>query len=514
MSQSAAGMLADSFGLVGAIVDGRYRVERVAGRGGFGVVYRAHHLGFDSPIALKVLRLPTPGSEARRRARIASFQREGRMLFELSLLHPAIVRAFETGTLVGGDGSAVPYLALEWLEGVSLERELCHRRTQGSAPFTLPEVLTLLAEPVAGLARAHARGIAHRDIKPANLFVTERDGEQQVKILDFGIAKLVGAAAEPGERPTGPLVATGAFTPLYAAPEQWLACLGATGPWTDVHALALVCVEMLTGRPALAGNGAELEAACVDAARRPTPGAKGLKLPDAVEAVFARALSREPHERFDAADRFWQALCQAAGWSPSERRAFVAMSARPLSEGQSGDAPAGRRSKHSSLGAPSGASTTAGTASGTGASVRPRAPSARVLALLSLASVAVVSVAWSLHGVRRARPGLVIPAENADSSPSAHGSSAPPVVDPPLSVERGELAPVPTPSAPDVRSRSRRSKAFALSPAPAAPAAPPASSSTVARPQSGPAPGTLPDDLSTLPKADLNLDDPALVLRK
>ncbi len=512
MTEPAREMFTDSFGLLGAIVDGRYRVERIAGQGGFGVVYRAHHLGFDSAIALKVLRLPAPESEARRHARIASFQREGRMLFELSLLHPAIVRAFETGTLVGVDGSAVPYLALEWLEGVSLERELCQRRTQHLAPFTLSEVLTLLREPVAGLARAHARGIAHRDIKPANLFVSERDGEQQVKILDFGIAKLVGDAGEPGEHRAVTLAATGAFTPLYAAPEQWLAALGSTGPWTDVHALALVCVEMLTGRPALAGNGGELQAACVDAARRPTPAAKGLDLPDAVEAVFARALAREPQQRFDAADHFWHALCDAAAWSPAEGRAWVALTARPLCEDQSVEAVV-RPSKRPSPGVSSGATTTAGTASGTRASVTPRVKSARnrFRFLLPLAGLAVASVAWALHSLPRDRPSTVVRAASADPNASHAISTAPAVVAP--AAQTPVLAsPRATPLV-EARSPQRYPRAFARPRAQLKPAAPLASSTAGAYPRSTP-PGTLPDDLSSIPNVALNLDDPALVVRK
>src|SRR3954451_4981480 len=92
-------MLMDPFDIIGAVVEGRYRVERVAGQGGFGVGYRAFHLGFEAPIALKMLKLPPRWSSAKREARVVSFQREGRMLFELSRLHPAIVRAFETGTL-------------------------------------------------------------------------------------------------------------------------------------------------------------------------------------------------------------------------------------------------------------------------------------------------------------------------------------------------------------------------------------------------------------------------------
>ncbi|HTQ07403.1 MAG TPA: serine/threonine-protein kinase, partial [Polyangiaceae bacterium] len=240
-------MASDPFGLVGTIVDGRYRVERSAGQGGFGVVYRAYHLAFESPIALKVLKLPEHWQPEQRARRIASFQREGRMLFELSRLHPAIVRAFETGVILGRDGAAAPYLALEWLDGVSLDQALRHRRSSGLPPLTLPEVLRLLHGPAAGLALAHARGIVHRDIKPANLFVLSPASAREVKILDFGIAKLVDSGASTTAQLALTSGATASFTPMYAAPEQWLERLGATGAWTDVHALALVCTELLTG---------------------------------------------------------------------------------------------------------------------------------------------------------------------------------------------------------------------------------------------------------------------------
>jgi serine/threonine protein kinase len=312
-----APMTSDLFGIVGRIVEGRYRVESVAGQGGFGVVYRARHLGFESPIALKVLKLPEYWSLERKRARVASFQREGRMLFELSALHPSIVRAFETGTIAGPDGSPAPYLALEWLDGASLDHESRLRRKRGLAPMTLQEVLGLLHGPAQGLARAHARGVAHRDVKPGNLFVSVRGGETCVKILDFGIAKMVDTAADTTAQYAATAGTTASFTAMYAAPEQWLERLGATGTWTDVHALALVCVELLSGTIPFAGREpAQFMAACLDPALRPTPKSRGIELATEVEAVFAKAVALEPRERFRDVGQFWHALAEAACWSP------------------------------------------------------------------------------------------------------------------------------------------------------------------------------------------------------
>jgi len=331
----------DPFQLIGRVVDGRYRVECVAGEGGFGVVYRAFHLGFAARIALKVLKLPRHWSNARREARIVSFQREGRMLFELSRLHPSIVRAYETGTIWAGDARA-PYLSLEWLDGVSLDQELRYRRRRGLPPFELHEVLTLLEGSAAGLARAHAQGVAHRDIKPGNLFIDTGGKEPQIKILDFGIAKLDEPTGAVASEHAGAANSGASFTPMYAAPEQWSTRFGPTGPRTDVHALALVCGELLSGRAPFPGaEHAQFEAACLDAGARPTPAALGVRLPERVEAVLARAVALDPRERYEDVGAFWKALCRAAKWSPtgaSVRIVALASEPPPASLGSSSDA--------------------------------------------------------------------------------------------------------------------------------------------------------------------------------
>lgn len=326
---------ADPFGIVGSIVDGRYRIENVAGAGGFGVVYRAFHLGFDSPIAIKVLRLPDHWSIDKKRRRTHAFEREGKVLFTLSRLHSSIVRAFETGAVTLTDGALAPYLALEWLDGVSLAQELRLRRSSGAEPFQLGAMLQLLSAPAAALGRAHANGVVHRDVKPGNLFITFSDGEPLVKVLDFGIAKLVAdrdggddtsAAADP-DITAG---ATSSFTPMYAAPEQWSVRMGATGKWTDVHAWALVCVELITGKTPLAGQGAaDFKTSCLDASTRPTPGALGVRFSQDVEAVFERALALDPRDRFPDIGTFWTSLCKAARWSPSANRLITFASAFP-----------------------------------------------------------------------------------------------------------------------------------------------------------------------------------------
>jgi serine/threonine-protein kinase len=302
----------DPFNLVGTIVDGRYRVEKVAGQGGFGIVYRAFHLAFESPVALKVLKLPRGLDASTTGEALLRFKREGKVLFELCSLHPSIVKATETGAIASSEHGALPYLALEWLEGVSLDQELKYRRQLGIAPMTLPEVLALLDEPAAAMAVAHERGVAHRDLKPSNLFVSFQGRKPVVKILDFGIAKILDVSASASHQFETTGAAPSSFTPMYGAPEQWLRRLGATGAWTDVHAWALVCLELLIGQPALAGDdSAQFMAASLDTAVRPTPASMGLAVAPEVEAAFAKAVAIDPRDRFSNLGEFWWALTSA-----------------------------------------------------------------------------------------------------------------------------------------------------------------------------------------------------------
>jgi serine/threonine-protein kinase len=312
-------VMADRFKLVGTVVDGRYRVQAVAGEGGYSVVYRAFHLSFESAIALKVLKLPTDLSIEARKAKAAEFRREGKVLFGLSSLHASIVKPFEAGVVALYDGSLAPYLALEWLNGVSLAQEIKYRRQKAIEPMGLQEVLELLDAPARALALAHAAGVVHRDIKPGNLFATLQSGGRRVKILDFGIAKILGDTTSTTTHLTDANGSCSSFTPMYAAPEQWLRRLGATGPWTDVHAWALVAVELLTGKAPLAGEeSAQFMAACLDATVRPTPTTLGFDVGGEVEAVFARGLAVNPRERFTDLGAFWTALSFAARWSPGQ----------------------------------------------------------------------------------------------------------------------------------------------------------------------------------------------------
>lgn len=302
----------DLFGWVGGTVDGKYRVDRVVGRGGFGVVYQAHHLGFDQTVALKCLLLPKTLTGPERDRFRDTFLSEGRLLHQLSRATAGIVQALDLGAAVSPKKHWTPYLVLEWLDGRPLDRDFAERRSSGTAR-SIPEAIELLGPAARALGIAHAQGIAHRDIKPANLFLANIAGGSVVKVLDFGIAKVMAES----ESVTRAFEVTGAsvqaFTARYGAPEQFSRRYGATGPWTDVFSLALVFVEAVTNRHALDGtDAAQLFVAAADPERRPTLRNLGYPAPDAIEEVLSRALAVDPRERYASAADFWSALEAAA----------------------------------------------------------------------------------------------------------------------------------------------------------------------------------------------------------
>ncbi|HYP99207.1 MAG TPA: serine/threonine-protein kinase [Polyangiaceae bacterium] len=303
----------DPFDWVGATLDGKYQVDAVVGRGGFGVVYRAHHLGFNEKVAIKCLRIPRTLSGAARDEFERNFLAEGRLLHQLSRSTAGIVQALDVGALVSPNKTWTPFIVLEWLDGQSLAENFAERLKAGLGGRTPKAAIELLDSAARALSLAHEQGIAHRDIKPANLFLAEVGGRKTLKVLDFGIAKVV----TESESFTKAFEETGAslqaFTARYGSPEQFSRRYGATGPWSDVFSLALVLIEAIVGHSALEGvDAAQLFIAAADPARRPTPRAHGVELGDAVEAVFATALAVDPKDRYTNAGEFWDALLAAA----------------------------------------------------------------------------------------------------------------------------------------------------------------------------------------------------------
>jgi serine/threonine-protein kinase len=304
---------ADPFGWVGATIDGKFRVEAVVGEGGFGVVYRGQHLGFNEPVALKCLKLPGALEGAEREKFHATFLEEGRLLHRLSKGTAGIVQALDVGAAVSPSGVWTPYLVLEWLEGIPLDQDLSQRRARGEGGRSVAETIRFLAPAARALQVAHAQGVAHRDVKPANLFLTDIGGNRTLKVLDFGIAKVLSSVSSLTQALSETGASVKAFTPQYGAPEQFHRRFGATGPWTDVFALALVVIEVASGRSALeGGDTTQLFIASTDLSFRPTLKAAGVEASAGVEAVLAKALAVEPRERYHSAGELWDALEAAA----------------------------------------------------------------------------------------------------------------------------------------------------------------------------------------------------------
>jgi formylglycine-generating enzyme required for sulfatase activity/serine/threonine protein kinase len=303
----------DPLNLVGTTVGEKYDIEAVVGEGGFGIVYRAMHRIWKQPVAIKCFKALMDVAPDVRETLLKDFIQEGALLTQLSGRTASIVQARDVGTFVTPSGASVPYMVLEWLEGMTLEAMLDAERValgrDGGAAWPVEKVIAILEPVAAALEVVHRRGIAHRDIKPANIFVLAPEtDEMHVKVLDFGIAKVVQSAAEHGGfTKTGGKVTS--FTPAYGAPEQFSRAQGATGPWTDVYALALVMTELLIGRPPLEGDDfIQLGMATADPNRRPTPGAFGIHVAAALEAVFRRALAVKTGDRFATVGEFWQAV--------------------------------------------------------------------------------------------------------------------------------------------------------------------------------------------------------------
>src|SRR5262249_38392890 len=160
------------FGLVGHVLAQKYRIDAVVGEGGFGVVYRGHHLVFRHDVAVKCLKIPPHFTPEAQVLFVTRFRDEGQHLSRLASAHISLVRVFDFETTTSPSGATMPYPVLEWLQGRPLEAVLAERRAAGSR-FGEREALALARPAVEALAVAHDLGVVHRDIKPGNLFVVE-----------------------------------------------------------------------------------------------------------------------------------------------------------------------------------------------------------------------------------------------------------------------------------------------------------------------------------------------------
>ena len=272
------------------VIDNKYRVDQLLGRGGMGAVYRARDVRLDRQVAVKVVRPDLlDDHDARRR-----FRREAQLVARLQ--HPGIVAIFDFGTLESGGA----YLVMELVRGEDLRRVL-----QREGRLEPERALRILGAACAAIEAAHQEGVLHRDLKPENILLP--GGAVDAKVLDFGVAKLV---AEPAARvepersevhTTLTLAGMIVGTPAYMAPEQLGAA--APGPRTDVFALGVIAYEMLTGELPF-GRGTLTEVVLAQAR-----GARPLRdldptIPPPIEAAVMRALAMDPDARPASAHAF------------------------------------------------------------------------------------------------------------------------------------------------------------------------------------------------------------------
>jgi serine/threonine-protein kinase len=266
----------------GQILLGKYRIERVLGVGGMGVVVAATHTTLEERVAIKFL-LP---EALRNPEAVARFLREARAAVRIKSEH--VARVTDVGTLETG----APYMIMEYLDGGDLG-VLAQKR--GAMPFEL--AVEYILQACEALAEAHGLGIIHRDLKPSNLFVVTRaDGSPSVKVLDFGISKVTGMGAsgsDLGMTKTTTIMGS----PLYMSPEQ-MASSRDVDPRTDIWALGAILFELLTGRvPFQADTITQLCAMILQQQAEPLRNHRP-DAPEGLQVVIARCLEKDRNRRY------------------------------------------------------------------------------------------------------------------------------------------------------------------------------------------------------------------------
>jgi serine/threonine-protein kinase len=355
---------------LGSILQQTYRIDAELGRGGMGVVFRAAHVRLPKQFAIKILR-PDALKDPRAYAR---FRREAEIASSIG--HPNIVEVHDFNQTDDGQ----PYIVMELLDGMDLAHLL---RTRGALP--LESTLGIARAIASALMATHSRGVVHRDLKPSNIFIARRGGQEQIKILDFGVSKIANALDDTD--PIAPVMGT----PAYMAPEQARGHTADVDARADQFALGAILYEMLSGQPAFARQDDRIYQILHRIVNDPPPPLSGP--PEPVVRVVLRALAKAPGERYPDVDAMMADLEQAtADLVPAPRgtpAVLLAVASRPQP----------------------GFSSLSGVASEMGHAktepAQPTAPSRRPLGLrLGLAGLALAGLAFGvLHASRRPSPG-------------------------------------------------------------------------------------------------------------
>ncbi|MFI6725798.1 protein kinase [Streptomyces sp. R-74717] len=273
-----------------ALAGGRYRIEEQVGQGGMAAVYKAHDTALNRTVAVKTM-LATLAHDEQYRAR---FRREAQSVARLS--HPCVVAVHDTGEEQFEDGQLIPYLVMEFVRGATLSALLAESAGSGRG-IPLDTALHLTTEVLSALAASHAAGIVHRDIKPSNVVVAD-DGA--VKVMDFGIARTLDVSGSEAGRTV--LTATGSAigTPHYMSPEQFEGRRAVDGR-SDLYAVGVMLFQLISGQLPFDGDSYISIGYLHATTAAPTLASMGIRVPEPVEALVARALEKSPEDRFQDA---------------------------------------------------------------------------------------------------------------------------------------------------------------------------------------------------------------------
>jgi eukaryotic-like serine/threonine-protein kinase len=280
----------------GDVLAGKYRVEKVLGVGGMGVVVAATHIQLEERVALKFLMKDALDSADA----VARFAREARAAVKIKSEH--VARVIDVGTLETG----APYMVMEYLEGRDLSQVI-----QIQGPLPPEDAVEYILQACEAIAHAHVLGIVHRDLKPANLFLIRRpDGTAAVKVLDFGISKVM-----PGKGSSSDNAMTRTRTvmgsPLYMSPEQMTSTRDVDGR-TDIWALGVILYELLCGQPPFTAD--TMPQLCGLILSGPTPSIRTVRatIPAGLDAVLRHCMEKDPARRYPNIAEFTGALAEFA----------------------------------------------------------------------------------------------------------------------------------------------------------------------------------------------------------
>jgi serine/threonine-protein kinase len=444
---------------VPALIAGKYRVSRAIGQGGMGVVVEARHTTLDERVAIKML-LPAYAAHPEATPR---FIREAKAAVRIKSAH--VARVSDVGTTEDGR----PYMVMEYLEGCDAGQLL-----RDVGPLPISDAVELVIQACDAIAEAHGIGIVHRDLKPANLFVTRHtDGSPFVKVLDFGISKMVEEGVDALTRS-----ATTVGSALYMSPEQ-MKQSRSVDHRTDIYALGITLFELLAHRhPFMAETYAAL---CVEVVTgTPTPLCQlRPDVPEALARVIERAYARDREHRYSSIAELMVAL---APWAPESVKPLIERQARAAGLVQRG----AQLPIPAATPAPSGEPTGAQFASAT--TNRRTGTGERRTGLSALLAVGFLIVVVGVIGV-----GLAVRTQLASPEPPASATGTP-VVE--TAVVAAAPPPVVEPSSAPPPSASAATSASAEPPAPAPRAAVrrPTSAQPAKTPPDGPASKPPPPD--------------------